>query len=370
MKWLLKTLEVVVVAALLCASWGGMLHPAAAPMWLPLMVMAFPLLALLALVLALLAAVQRRWLSVSALVVALLAVVPMLRITAPVHFGGGVSEQRQLTVLTLNAANFEQTAAGPPNVTLEYILGSGADVVLLQEIARDGWGVPYEQRDSTFSPEQRSRLDSIYPYRSHDNDDVGILSRFPYTRIEITRPHVGFDMVDYFATMEHHYAVAYDLHLPDHRQLRVIGVHLQSWNFSRRQRALLGGSVTDELDALPGSAVYGMTTTQLIGDAYAKRAAEAVALRRALDDGPPNVIVCGDFNDVPGSWVYRTVRGGDLRDAWGDAGLGYAHTYHQYHFLLRIDHILYRGALRATSIRRDRATASDHYPQLVTFQWD
>lgn len=369
-KWIWRTAVAAVLVGLLCSAWGGLVRPDTAPLWLPLSVMLFPLMAVLAVVVALIEAWRRKWLAVTALVAALLICLPMLRITFPMTLGASsTGGQPQLKVLALNAQYFEQQQTGSPNATLQYVLDSGADVVMLQEVTHDGWGTPYEVTDTTFTTAQIAQLDSIYPYRSHDNDDVGIMSRYPFTRVELARPIVGFDMVDYYVAMRHHYAVAYDLHLPHGRQLRMVGVHLHSWSFSRHQRAMLGGELAGEMDAMPGSDAYGLSTTQLIRRAYAARVDEAQTVRRALDVSPRNVILCGDFNDVPGSWVYRTVSGDDLRDAWADAGRGYAHTFNKYRFLLRIDHILYRGDLHPVAIRRDKAGASDHYPQFITFEW-
>lgn len=371
MRMLWTIFEALLVMALLCSAWGGCVHPGSLPLCVPVSVMVFPLLALLVGIVLLIDALCRRWKHVAMMAAALLLCTPMLRLTLPLNLVGRSHRHGNdtISVLTLNVRNFMQPEQFPPNATLQYLLHSGADVLVLQEIIHDGWGTPREVCDSSFSPRQLQLLDSIYPYRSHDNDDVGIYSRFPFTRVEVAKPLVGFDMVDYFAAMEHHYAVAYDLHLPQGKQLRLLAVHLKSWSFSRQQRTMLGGTVTDELDAMPGTQAYNLNTTQLMRRAYADRAAEAQAVRKAIDDSPENVIVCGDFNDVPGSYTYCTVRGDDLRDAWADVGRGYAHTYNQYHFLLRIDHMLYRGQLRPVDIQRPRATASDHYPIMTTFTW-
>ena len=369
-KWIWRTAVAAVLAGLLCSAWGGLVRPDNAPLWLSLSVMVFPLMAVLTVLVAIIEAWRRKWVSVAVLFAALLMCLPMLRITFPMNLVVSSTDgQPQLKVLALNAQYFEQQDTDAPNATLQYVLNSGADVVMLQEVTHDGWGTPYEVTDTTFTPVQIAQLDSIYPYRSHDNDDVGIMSRYPFTRVELARPIVGFDMVDYYVAMQHHYVVAYDLYLPDGRQLRMVGVHLRSWSFSRHQRAMLGGELAGEMDAMPGSDAYGLSTTQLIRRAYAARVDEAQTVRRALDDCPHNMILCGDFNDVPGSWVYRTVCGGDMHDAWADAGRGYAHTFNKYRFLLRIDHILYRGDLRPVDIHRDKGGASDHYPQIVTFEW-
>ena len=103
---------------------------------------------------------------------------------------------------------------------------------------------------------------------------------------------------------------------------------------------------------------------------FAKRGKDAAELRKAIDDSPANVIVCGDMNDVPTSYVYRVIRGKDLRDAWYDVGMGYAYTYNRHHLRYRIDQVLYRGDVRALEAERVIGGSSDHYPMMVTFDID
>ena len=81
-----------------------------------------------------------------------------------------------------------------------------------------------------------------------------------------------------------------------------------------------------------------------------------------------NLIVCGDFNDTPASWTYRTICGDDMRDAYAENSRGFKMTYHDSHFWLTIDHILYRGNLRAIDYKRHDVKVSDHYPISSTFE--
>ena len=103
--------------------------------------------------------------------------------------------------------------------------------------------------------------------------------------------------------------------------------------------------------------------------AFRKRAAQADKLREVIDSlDVKNVIVCGDFNDTPSSYAYRTLRGDDFRDAFEDIAFAPIITYHENRFWLKIDHVLYRGDLQAIDFHRCDRKISDHYPLISTFR--
>ncbi len=80
------------------------------------------------------------------------------------------------------------------------------------------------------------------------------------------------------------------------------------------------------------------------------------------------LVVCGDFNDTPQSYVYRTVSraGGGLDDAFAECGKGYGSTFRGFLNALRIDYVLYGNGLECMSyeVLRD-VECSDHYPVVV-----
>lgn len=78
-------------------------------------------------------------------------------------------------------------------------------------------------------------------------------------------------------------------------------------------------------------------------------------------------IVCGDFNDTPVSYVYRTMARG-TKDAFSECGTGYSHTYRGFFNTLRIDYLLHSTGLEAVSYATPFATYSDHRPVVVRLQ--
>lgn len=70
------------------------------------------------------------------------------------------------------------------------------------------------------------------------------------------------------------------------------------------------------------------------------RAEQADTLAALVAASPYPVIVCGDFNDTPVSYTYRTVAR-KLNDPYRKVGRGYSHTYRGFFDMLRIDYIFY-----------------------------
>lgn len=103
----------------------------------------------------------------------------------------------------------------------------------------------------------------------------------------------------------------------------------------------------------------------LMKRALIKRSHQARALSDHIQSSPYPVIVCGDFNDTPVSYVYHRIRKG-LRDAFVQAGRGLGKTYSQIFPSYRIDYILYSPGIRASQFRTIRVDYSDHFPVSAT----
>ena len=152
--------------------------------------------------------------------------------------------------------------------------------------------------------------------------------------------------------------------------VRVYSCHLESIGLTqtdkhlyRQLTKLQNMSSTSDLDEVRG------TLVTKLARAYRCRSLQARLLRDLIEATDRPVILCGDFNDTPGSFAYRTIMGDDMRDAYAECALGPTITYHCNRFYFRIDHILYRGNFDAVKIERGTLSASDHYPLVATFKW-
>ncbi|WP_418982581.1 endonuclease/exonuclease/phosphatase family protein [Alistipes sp.] len=94
------------------------------------------------------------------------------------------------------------------------------------------------------------------------------------------------------------------------------------------------------------------------------RAAQVDSIARVIEATATRRIVCGDFNDTPMSYVYRTMARG-LEDAFSERGSGYSHTFRGFFNTLRIDYVLRSEGLETLSYEVPDVDYSDHHPVVV-----
>lgn len=49
---------------------------------------------------------------------------------------------------------------------------------------------------------------------------------------------------------------------------------------------------------------------------FLKRSIQANVVKQCIDESPYPVLVCGDFNSLPSSYTYHTVKGKQLKDGF------------------------------------------------------
>ncbi|PSQ76005.1 MAG: hypothetical protein BRD37_07785, partial [Bacteroidetes bacterium QH_8_67_23] len=104
-------------------------------------------------------------------------------------------------------------------------------------------------------------------------------------------------------------------------------------------------------------------------NAYRARAKEIERIRKMLRQEKRPVIVAGDFNSTPHSWVYRQLTAGGMQDAFGRTGDGWGSTYHSDLPFARIDFVFASAEWKIVEARVPEADLSDHRPMLATLRW-
>lgn len=239
--------------------------------------------------------------------------------------------------------------SGYRNPQAQYIIHSGADIACLQERS---WRT--EQLSVGLTKSQCDSIDSIYPLQA--GHGVCVLSRYPARPITLRQPKEAWAE---FAAAE--------INIEGHTTL-VVSVHMQSIGLDSDDKALYKeltkGEGTDDLRAVRHQLLG------KLGNAFRIRARQARMLRQQIDSlGYKNVIVCGDFNDIPDCYAMRVIAGKDFRSAFAQSAFGPMITYHMNRFYFHIDHILYRGEMKPVSFSRGSIPNSDHYPVEARFVW-
>ena len=99
-------------------------------------------------------------------------------------------------------------------------------------------------------------------------------------------------------------------------------------------------------------------------NAYGFRQQQAEMIRKELDASPHPAIICGDFNDVPNSFVYHRIKG-NRKDAFTRRGFGIGRTYSALSPTLRIDYIMTSQEIGVLQCRNPHPSLSDHFPVIA-----
>ncbi len=145
--------------------------------------------------------------------------------------------------------------------------------------------------------------------------------------------------------------------------IRVFNFHLESIKFSNADYQFVSEFIDPE--------AHNQTSSKVIfwklKNAFVKRAEQANIVADYVKKSPYPVIVCGDFNDTPSSYVYHTISK-NLNDAFIETGQGIGSTYAGDLPFLRIDFILHSPVLEAFKYRKFSCNYSDHFPVSCYFK--
>ena len=146
------------------------------------------------------------------------------------------------------------------------------------------------------------------------------------------------------------------------RIIRLFNNHLQTTEVSQNKRKLEKGLRTDDSQRVERAA---LGLIDGLHENFRKRAVQANTLKQLIAASPYPTIVCGDFNSLPSSYVYHTVKGDKLQDGFQTSGHGYMYTFKFFKHLLRIDYILHSPELNSTDYFSPDLTYSDHNPVVM-----
>ena len=140
--------------------------------------------------------------------------------------------------------------------------------------------------------------------------------------------------------------------------IRIINVHMQTTNFDRmRSKA---AQARGEQDEEQERGIY-LGYSDNFRENTVRRAGQAEQISSLINATEYPLIVCGDFNDPPGTFTYETLKSG-LKDGFQTAGEGYGATYRGVHHLLRIDYLFHSTLLEGIKYKVIPYDMSDHNP--------
>ena len=223
-----------------------------------------------------------------------------------------------------------------------------ADVLCFQEFLEAA-------KTDLFDPATKEMKKIGYPYyyyipgnsKLEDNETgMVIFSKYPIT-------HTGtFD----FGEDESVQQLIYTDILINGQTIRVFTIHLQSVRFGREEYESLNQIRHRKKDGFKDS----RTIVGKLKKGYKFRSQQADIVNDFVKKSPYPVILCGDFNDVPNSYTYFTIRG-NLQDAFLEKGDGIGRTFRFISPTLRIDYIFADKKFTVNQYHRITVPYSDHY---------
>lgn len=146
-------------------------------------------------------------------------------------------------------------------------------------------------------------------------------------------------------------AIFADINISKNKILRVYNVHLQSMNID--QKIFSGTQVEKELL---------FTSIRKYKNGALERAEQIKQILNHVQNSPYPTIVCGDFNDVPYSYVYEQFKN-LLKNGFEEKGNGFGFTYSGKYSFLRIDNIFASKQIKFIKFNTHNSVwGSDHFP--------
>ena len=142
--------------------------------------------------------------------------------------------------------------------------------------------------------------------------------------------------------------------------IRIYTTHLQSFKFKKNDYENIDKVEENDEDALTASKSISLK----MRPAFKRRAMQANLLKDWMSKSPYPSVLAGDFNDVPDSYTYFTIRG-NRQDAFLEKSFGIGKTFIALAPTLRIDYILPDNQFKVKQFELEDEGLSDHY-MLVT----
>ena len=303
-----------------------------------LLVYALPVLIIGNAVLLLYWLIMRRWHWALMPFITLLCCIPY--IGTLYQFGepdDAVEKQPGLKIATYNVALFGREASGfMAQDILSEMKKQKVDICCFQEYS-----------DHSGDKKNSDSYKEYFPYMVMGQHDMVVYSRYPIVRSK----NIPFEMTN-------NSAMWVEVKVED-QVIRVYNAHLETTGINgtlhRAAKAQVNTGIETESNRLL-RALYGNYTIGMMA-----RAGQANVLAMDMRESEVPVIVCGDFNDVPYSYVYNTMLG-DKVDGFKECGSGYMYTFRGGKKNVRIDYIFHDKVFKGMTYYKKELTYSDHYP--------
>lgn len=271
---------------------------------------------------------------------------------SPINIFSSKAPENSIRLMTYNVRGFAwdvNRGWDDKHPMIEYIKSVNPDIICMQEYLNVTWGAKTNTTNLLKALKDYPYF-KMLPLRPVNRFEYGILclSKYPITKMTPI-PIVTSD----------NGAVLYEIEI-NGKIISLINTHLESNRLTSNDKQLYKDFIKKRDAQLFDELAKNIDTK--LGNAYRVRASQADLVAHVINEQKTDAtIVCGDFNDTPISYVYRTISK-DLVDSYVETGFGPAITYYENYFWFRIDFILHSKNIKAYKTTVDKVKFSDHYP--------
>ena len=238
---------------------------------------------------------------------------------------------------------------------MDLIKEQNADVLCFQEFFTSTDPVYYNNLNYVMK-----ELGYPYYFYSRDNDGPlqymgqAIFSRYPIIDSSLLRfPKPGMPEAFIHADI-----------IVNKDTIRIYTTHLQSVQFRKQDFE----SIEKIKNTDDGMVENSRNIFSKLKRGVINRARQADLVKHLIAQSPYPYIITGDFNDVPNSYTYFTIKGSELEDAFLNSGMGVGKTFSNIAPTLRIDYLLTTKDFSIKQFNRVIKNYSDHYMLVADVQ--
>jgi endonuclease/exonuclease/phosphatase family metal-dependent hydrolase len=304
---------------------------------------ALPLLIICNIIILIFWMIRRRW---------VWAIMPFITLLCCIKYIGTIYQfgslpknadsQSGIKIATYNVSSFGREASGfIAQDILTEMKNQKVDILCIQEYS-----------DNSGDIKNTDNYLKYFPYKATGKSDMIIFSKYPITMSKT----IIFEQTNNSALWA-------DIKLKG-KIVRVFNVHMETTGLNSTMHHMAksmmrNNDISDNtiIQAIYGNYMFGMMV----------RAGQAIELSNEKRQSQIPIILCGDFNDVPYSFVYNTLKG-DLEDGFTECGSGLMTTFRGGSKSARIDYIFHDKSMKGITYYKRDITYSDHIPVFMKIQ--
>ena len=236
------------------------------------------------------------------------------------------------------------------NSIINLIHSVSPDILCLQEYVYDERKI-FNTRDTLLNLlGYKYYKESFYTEKKYFHFGSAIFSRYPI-----------IDSKAYDLDGGRIFFVFHKIVFPDNDTIYLFNVHLQSIKFSYREYMYLD-SLKKNLENKKIQRF--VPILKKIKRAFQLHTIQADSIINLIKKSNNKIIVCGDFNDIPGSYTYSMFNE-ILKDAFVSSGSGFGFTFNRFFLPYRIDFIFVDKRFNTKNTIVIKKSFSDHYPVIT-----